>query len=73
MAHPFEKMFSDALKVSDEFDNAVLEKAEDLEAKGYAGKEIALVLKKYSQGLIDPGEAELVREAYLEFAHYLED
>ncbi len=73
MAHPFEKMFSEALKVSDQFDNAVLTKAEALLQKGYSGREIAQVLKTYSQGLIDKNEAELVNEAFLEFAHYLED
>lgn len=73
MAHPFEKMFAEALKASTEFDNVVLEKAEELTTKGYRGREVAEVLKKYTQGLIDPAEAAIVREAYEEFAHYLED
>ncbi len=73
MAHPFEKMFSEALKTSNEFNNEVLEKAQDLEEKGYSGVEIATVLMKYSKALIDQNEAGLVKEAYEEFAHYLED
>lgn len=73
MAHPFEKMFADALKVSTEFDNVVLEKAEDLHEKGYRGEEIAKVLQGYAKGLIDPAEAAIVKEAYEEFAHYLDD
>lgn len=73
MAHPFEKMFAEALKVSTEFDNAVLEKAEELTEKGYRGAEIAMVLHKYAKGLIDPAEAKIVQEAYEEFAHYVED
>lgn len=73
MAHPFEKMFAESLKASTEFDNSVLEKAEELIEKGYRGAEIATVLQKYAQGLIDPKEAAIVSEAYEEFAHYLED
>lgn len=73
MAHPFEKIFAEALKISTEFDNVVLEKAEQLESKGYAGKEIAQVLQKYAKGLIDPNEELLVQEAFEEFAHYLDD
>lgn len=73
MAHPFEKLFSDALKESTEFDNQVLEKAESLLAKGYSGKEIAGVLSRYAKGLIDPNEASIVDEAFTEFALYLED
>lgn len=73
MAHPFEKMFADALKSSTEFDNVVLEKAEDLVEKGYRGQEVAAVLQKYAAALIDPAEAAIVKEAYEEFAHYLDD
>ncbi len=73
MAHPFEKMFADALKQSTEFDNLVLEKADDLITKGYSGKEVAGVLQKYSKALIDPAEAAIVAEAFEEFSHYLED
>lgn len=73
MAHPFEKMFADALKQSTEYDNLVLEKADELITKGYQGKEVAGVLEKYAKGLIDPKEATVVREAFEEFAHYLED
>lgn len=73
MAHPFEKLFSDALKQSTDFDNVVLERASDLHSKGYAGKEIAQVLKKFAGSLIDPQEAAVVREAYEEFASFLEE
>lgn len=73
MVHPFAKIFSNALKVSDEFTNVVLEKAEELENKGYAGREIAQVLQKYVKGLIDPKEELIVQEAFEEFAHYLDD
>ncbi len=73
MAHPFEKLFADALKQSTELDNAVLEKATDLLEKGYAGKEIAQVLLKYSKGLIDTKESAIVHEAYEEFASFLDE
>jgi len=73
MAHPFEKLFTDALKQSTDFDNVVLEKANDLHSKGYAGKEIAHVLKKLADSLIDPQEAAVVREAHEEFASFLEE
>ncbi len=73
MAHPFEKMFADALKQSTEYDNMVLEKADELITKGYSGKEVAGVLEKYAKGLIDPREAAIVREAFEEFSQYLED
>jgi len=73
MAHPFEKMFDKALKVSSEFDNAVLREAEKLRAKGYSGAEIAGVLLKLEKGLIDKGEAALVSEALEDFKQYLPD
>lgn len=73
MAHPFEKIFAEALKNSSEFDNVVLEKAEGLVVKGYAGREIAQVLQKYAKGLIDPKEELIVQEAFEEFAHYLDE
>lgn len=73
MAHPFEKMFDKALKVSSEFDNAVLTEAERLRDKGYAGAEIAGVLLKLEKGLIDKNEAAVVTEALDEFRQYLPD
>ncbi len=73
MAHPFEKMFADALAQSTEYDNLVLEKADELVTKGYSGKEVAGVLERYAKSLIDPKEAATVAEAFAEFSHYLED
>ncbi len=73
MAHPFEKMFDKALKTNNDFDNEVLIVAKKLQAKGYSGVEIAQVLLKLSKSLIDKKEAEIVTEAFEEFAHYLED
>jgi len=73
MAHPFEKMFDKALKVSTGSDNQVLEEANKLLAKGYSGREIAVVLQKLESGLIDPKEAEIVSNALDEFRDYLEE
>ncbi len=73
MAHPFEKMFLQALKVSTEFDNQVTEVALSLCEKGYQEKEVAQVLKKLAQGLIDPKEEALVRAALAEFDGILEE
>ncbi len=73
MAHPFEKMFDKALKVSSELDNQVLEEANQLLEKGYAGREIVEVLTKLEQVLIDPKEAEIVSLALAEFGDYLEE
>jgi Holliday junction resolvasome RuvABC DNA-binding subunit len=64
MAHPFEKLFAKALSSSTEYDNQVLEVAETLVAQGYRRGEVAAVLKKYAQGLIDDGESTIVYEAY---------
>ncbi len=66
-------MFDKALKSSTEFDNEVLYQAENLREKGYPGAEIAGVLLKLSKSLIDPKEAQIVHEAYSEFARYLDD
>lgn len=64
MAHPFEKIFLDALKQSTELDNVVLEKAEEIIEKGYQKDEVAKVLAQLAKGLIDTHEVALVQEAY---------
>ncbi len=66
MAHPFEGIFLEALKKSTAFDNVVLEKAEELIAKGYREAEVIGVLKTLRDGLIDTTEREIVGEAYAE-------
>ncbi len=73
MAHPFEKIFDNALKESTLFNNEVLIQAEKLKDKGYRGEEIAQVLNKLQKSLIDKDEAEIVNEALEEFRHYLEE
>ncbi len=71
MAHPFEKLFDAAIKKSTELDNQVLNEANRLLAKGYQGKEIALVLMKLQKSLIDTTQAAVVLEALTEFEQYL--
>lgn len=73
MAHPFEKIFYNAIKKSTDFDNEVLTQAEKFREKGYSGVEIATVLQKLAKSLIDPKEAEFVEEALEEFVQYFED
>jgi hypothetical protein len=73
MAHPFEKLFAKALTSSTEYDNHVLEVAETLVTQGYRRAEVATVLKKYAQGLIDAGESAIVYEAYEAIGADLDD
>jgi hypothetical protein len=56
----------DALKQSTPYDNVVLEKAEELIEKGYRQEEVAGVLERLAEGLIDADERTIVSEAYEE-------
>ena len=67
MAHPFTKMFDNALKKSTDIDNQVLIVAEGLRKKGYSEEEISTVLEKLQKSLIDPVEAGIVADALIEF------
>lgn len=62
MAHPFEKMFLNALRKSTIDENLVLEEAKKLIAKGYAPTEIHEVLSKLASGLIADGDVEIVTD-----------
>ncbi len=73
MAHPFEKLFYKALKKCTVEHNEVVVVATGLLHKGYSPVEIATVLEKLKKFLIDKDEAELLEEAYADFAQYLED
>jgi hypothetical protein len=71
MAHPFIKMFDQALKKSSPEDNQVLVEAEKIIKKGYSATEVFTVLTKLQKSLIDSTEAELVGEAAEEISRYL--
>lgn len=73
MAHPFEKMFEDALRKSQLDENFVEKKAQELIEKGYQHKEICEVLTKLEKSLIDDAEAAIVREAREEVCSDLDD
>ena len=72
MAHPFEKMFDQALRKSSSEHNEVLLVAEKLRAKGYREEEIVQVLKKLHNSLIQDDEFEIVGEAIEEFSEHLD-
>lgn len=71
MAHPFVKMFDQALKKSSAEDNRVLVEAEKIIKKGYSATEVFTVLTKLQKSLIDNTEADLVGEAAKEVSRYL--
>jgi len=71
MAHPFTKMFDQALKKSSVEDNQVLVEAEKIITKGYSATEVYNVLTKLQKSLIDATEAEIVSEAVEEVSRYL--
>ncbi len=71
MAHPFVKMFDQALKKSSTEDNQVLVEAEKIIKKGYSATEVFTVLTKLQKSLIDNTESELVGEAAEEVSRYL--
>ncbi len=72
MAHPFAKMFDTALRKStpDDFENHILLAAEGLKEKGYRVEEIHEVLRKFANGLIDPNESAIAKEALEEFSRH---
>jgi len=71
MAHPFTRMFDQALKQSSVDDNQVLVEAEKIIKKGYSATEVFTVLTKLQKSLIDATEAEIVGEAAEEVSRYL--
>ncbi|HMO78468.1 MAG TPA: hypothetical protein PKA42_02640 [Candidatus Paceibacterota bacterium] len=71
MAHPFLKIFDQALKKSSTEHNQVLIEAEKIIKKGYSATEIFSVLTKLQKSLIDQTEAEIVGEAAEEVSRYL--
>lgn len=71
MTHPWERMFTKALRKSSEDENLVLEEAEDLRQKGYSVEEIYSVLSHLRDALIQDKEVAIVSEAAEEFSKYL--
>jgi len=71
MTHPWERMFTKALRKSSEDENLVLEEAEDLRQKGYGVEEIYSVLTHLRDALIQDKEVAIVSEAAEEFSKYL--
>lgn len=71
MAHPFVKIFDQALKKSSADDNQVLIEAEKIIKKGYSVTEVYGVLTKLQKSLIDQSEGEIVSEAAEEISRYL--
>jgi hypothetical protein len=71
MAHPFTKIFDQALSKSSAGENLVLAEAEKIIKKGYSPKEIFDVLTKLQKSLIDNNEADIVAEAAEEISRYL--
>ena len=72
MAHPFEKIFENALKRSTSEENEVLIEAEKILKKGYSVGEIYSVLTKLQQSLILDADENIVREAVEEFSRHLD-
>ena len=66
MAHPFEKLFENALRKSTLFENEVTIAAEKLIEKGYRSDEVCTVLLKLEKSLIDDDEVAIVRDAHEE-------
>lgn len=73
MIHPFEAMFSRALKRSTSETNLVLREAEKLREKGYAPLEILTVLRKMKISRIDETEESIVGEAAEVFESYVSE
>jgi hypothetical protein len=71
MTHPFEKMFTKALRNSTPEENLVLEEAEALRKKGYSVEEIHGVLTHLRDALIQDKDLEILNEATEEFSRYL--
>ncbi len=71
MAHPFEKMFTKALRSSTPDENLVLEEAEALRKKGYSVDEIHGVLVHLRDALIGDTDVSILTEATEEFSRYL--
>lgn len=71
MAHPFTKIFDQALSKSSAEENFVLSEAEKIIKKGYSAQEVFDVLTKLQKSLIDKNEADIVAEAAEEISRYL--
>lgn len=71
MTHPWEKLFSKALRKSTEDENLVFEEAQALRAKNYSVEEIYGVLTGLRDKLIQDKERNIVAEAADEFEKYL--
>lgn len=71
MAHPFEKMFTKALRSSTPDENLVLEEAEALRKKDYSVEEIHSVLSHLRDALIQDDDVAILTEATEEFSRYL--
>lgn len=71
MAHPFTKIFDQALSKSSAEENFVLSEAEKIIKKGYSAQEVFDVLTKLQKSLIDKNEADIVSEAAEEISRYL--
>lgn len=72
MAHPFEKIFENALKKSTPEENEVLIEAEKILQKGYSVGEIYSVLTKLKQSLVQDADERIVAEAVEEFSRHLD-
>lgn len=71
MAHPFLKIFENALRKSTPTENVVLKEAKRLKEKGYSVREIHAVLSQLRRSLISDQDTAIVGEAVEEFAQYL--
>ena len=71
MAHPFEKLFTKALRSSTPQENLVLEEAQALRQKNYSVVEIYDVLTHLRDALIQDKERNILVEACDEFEKYL--
>ncbi len=63
MSHPFTKLFTLALRKSNEDENLVLRKAEEILGRGYSKEEVVHVLTKLKIGLLDENEEQIVADA----------
>jgi hypothetical protein len=63
MAHPFERIFDDALAESRDGDNKLTGAVNTLIDKGYSEEEVFGALKHFSRGLLDDSDVYTVREA----------
>lgn len=63
MRHPFEKLYSDALRDSARGEDRVLEVVLELKGKGYPREEIYRTIKNFYDSLIQDEDIEIVRPA----------